>query len=793
MKKSINPWLIAVNCAGLLAVASPVSPASAQTLPSVYTNSWIGNTYGLPADHIAHNIENIYVTPSGKVTTVAGWDEGGTNAAVYSATGAKICIIQNGTGSWGRNSGSAVFTDESYVYHTMKQNGRDGANSNPDQYPQDTTTIWACIRRYNHDGTPAPFTGGNGYDGSMLIVNSSASEATPTGVLVLNNELYVSDPVAGQIKVYDASTMSQTPVRSLAIANVGLLDYDSQGFIWMLDTVQKKLIRFSATGEIQSQSITFPSGIVPTSFCVDKTNDRILVTNNGNDQNVLIYTGIFGTPAQTSTFGNTGGINSGTAGAIAPLKFSEPKGVGIDSAGNIFVGNNGVGSGGGRLEKYNSSGSLLWRLNGTIFTANGDLNPSDETEFYTHEHKFKLNLNTTTPGSEWSLASQTVNKVKYPNDVRLPSSPNLAFWTTAYVRNVSGKKLLYISEMYGSSLGVYRFNASTDGETAIPSGLFSSAEPTESIWRDANGNGNLDSGETASKNSDSFYNTHIFPDANGGVWKANREQGIRYFPMQGFDANGNPQYTYASSTLYTTPEINDVKRLEYDAAIDVLYVGGRSASSESAHWGDVGDRLTRYNNFRGTRSTAWSIALPNSTSITDQHLNVKAFCEAGDYLFLSAVREGRIYVHQKSDGRKVGEILPTAATGNTSGWSDIVGAIRATRRSNGEYLIFAEENGFGKVNMYRWNSAPSNLRTTAASRTQINLVWTDNSSNEKGFAVERSANGTSWSPIATVATNAVRYASRGLKGNTLYFYRVRALNSGGNSPYSRTASVKTLK
>ena len=310
----------------------------------------------------------------------------------------------------------------------------------------------------------------------MLIVNSSASEATPTGVLVLNNELYVSDPVAGQIKVYDASTMSQTPVRSLALVNVRLLDYDSQGFIWMLDTVQKKLIRFSTTGEIQPQSITFPSNVVPTSFCVDKTNDRILVTNNGNDQNMLIYTSIFGTPSQTSTFGNLGGINSGAAGAIAPLKFSEPKGVGIDSAGNIFVGNNGIW-GGARLEKYNSSGSLQWRLNGNVFTANGSLNPSDETEFYTHDHKFKLNPGNTTPGSEWSLAAQTVNKVKYPGDIRIPPAagttvtpPYGEFWTTGYTRIIAGKKILFTSNMYGSVIGIHRFNATTDGETAIPSG-----------------------------------------------------------------------------------------------------------------------------------------------------------------------------------------------------------------------------------------------------------------------------------------------------------------------------------
>jgi hypothetical protein len=692
----------------LSAFLHSASPVCAQTLPGVYTNSWIGNTYGLPADHIAHNIDNIYVTPSGKVATITGWDEGGTNAAIYSSTGAKIGIpVDSGTGSWGRMSGSAIFANDTYLYQSMKQNGRDGASKNADHFPQDRAMVWKCIRRYNHDGSAAPFPGGKGYDGSMLIVDAGPSELTPTGVLVLNNELYVSDPISGSVKVYNAATMSATPVRTWNVANPGLLDSDRFGFIWMLDTTRKKLIRFSKTGALQAQSIDFSAALMPTAFCVDKVKDRILVTNNGAAQNVLIYSNIHRKPSLTSTFGKTGGINSGTPGVIGPLKFSEPKGVGIDSSGNIFIGNNGVGQGGGRLEKYNSGGTLQWRLNGAIFTANGSLNPSDETEFYTHEHKFKLSLGNTTPGSEWSLAAQTVNKVKYPNDFRVPvAGGSNYFWTTTYMRNVLGKKLMFISDMYGSGLGIYRFNASTHGETAIPGGLFSNKEPTESIWRDANGNGSQDAGETESKNADNFYSTHIFPDANGGVWKANRESStakIRYFPLQGFDGNGNPQYTYASSIGYAPTEIADVKRLEFDAPNNVLYAAGRSAESVSdGDWGSVGDRLVRYNNFTGTRSTAWSIALPHSAPSPASEFSVKAFCEAGDYIFLVANRNGRIYVHKKSDGSKVGEILPTSATGSKSGWSDFNGAIRATKRSNGEYLIFVEENGYGKVMMYRW-------------------------------------------------------------------------------------------
>ena len=269
------------------------------------------------------------------------------------------------------------------------------------------------------------------------------------------------------------------------------------------------------------------------------------------------------------------------------------------------------------------------------------------------------------------------------------------------------------------------------GEIAIPSGLF------------YNGDGTFGAGETEEQVADTSVSTHIFPDVNGGVWKANRDSGsssIRYFPMQGFDASGNPQYTFASSTFYSTPGIYDIKRVEYDAANDVLFAMGRNATSVTDSWWAGGDRLVRYDNFRKGRSTAWSIDLAyTSAGSPASDTNVKAFCEAGDYLFLIAAREGRIYVHKKTDGSKVGEINPFSSTGNKSGWSDINGAIRATKRSNGEYLIFAEENGCGKIMMYRWNPtavAPTgiNLLTNSsfdaeASDTQTPSGWTEWSSN----------------------------------------------------------------
>ena len=88
-------------------------------------------------------------------------------------------------------------------------------------------------------------------------------------------------------------------------------------------------------------------------------------------------------------------------------------------------------------------------------------------------------------------------------------------------------------------------------------------------------------------------------------------------------------------------------------------------------------------------------------------------------------------------------------------------------------------------------AAPTGLRVTAVSRTQINLAWGDNSPNEAGFRIEQSTNGTSFTEIGTVSANATTFANVGLKQNRLYYYRVRAYNTVGNSAYSNTVSAKT--
>ena len=88
--------------------------------------------------------------------------------------------------------------------------------------------------------------------------------------------------------------------------------------------------------------------------------------------------------------------------------------------------------------------------------------------------------------------------------------------------------------------------------------------------------------------------------------------------------------------------------------------------------------------------------------------------------------------------------------------------------------------------------APSGLSATGMSSSQINLTWTDNSSNENMFSVERSDDdGATFSQIATVGANVEDYSDTGLAPLATYYYRVMASNEVGDSDASNTDSAAT--
>ena len=87
--------------------------------------------------------------------------------------------------------------------------------------------------------------------------------------------------------------------------------------------------------------------------------------------------------------------------------------------------------------------------------------------------------------------------------------------------------------------------------------------------------------------------------------------------------------------------------------------------------------------------------------------------------------------------------------------------------------------------------APGNLTATAVSKSEIDLTWLDNSSNEVTFILEYQPDGGNWLPI-TLPFNTISYHHIGLPANTIYHYRISAVNALGSSATTTIATDTTF-
>jgi hypothetical protein len=78
--------------------------------------------------------------------------------------------------------------------------------------------------------------------------------------------------------------------------------------------------------------------------------------------------------------------------------------------------------------------------------------------------------------------------------------------------------------------------------------------------------------------------------------------------------------------------------------------------------------------------------------------------------------------------------------------------------------------------------------TIAAAASRLTITWSDRSSNEDGFKVERRTGTTgTFAQITQVGTNVTSFIDSTVTAGTTYCYRVRAYNTAGNSAYSNEA------
>ena len=336
-------------------------------------------------------------------------------------------------------------------------------------------------------------------------------------------------------------------------------------------------------------------------------------------------------------------------------------------------------------------------------------------EVYTGSKHFTLDYSKP-PGQGWTYKAFTMDRFDYPDDPSLHLTRNVR--GSPMLRRINGKLYLYTLDMYAHYLTIYRFEPSSEGGIAIPSGLLAqnpvptgwpAGQPTygEWMWRDLNGNGRVDADEITSNPStgSTVGNGFYWVDTPGNVWQATPGSVIREMPLQGFDAVGNPIYQYAGSLIFAMPQpFTRITRIVYIAETDTMYISGFTAGIpwDNSHWKEPSPVLARYDNWSsGSPSMQYAISLPWNTQSSPQVTTV-GVAVAGNYIFVAELYTLKVDVCDVRTGQPVGYMTPGADVGKTSGWVDTDPGISAVKRANGGYVVALEDDARAKILLYRW-------------------------------------------------------------------------------------------
>lgn len=303
----------------------------------------------------------------------------------------------------------------------------------------------------------------------------------------------------------------------------------------------------------------------------------------------------------------------------------------------------------------------------------------------------------------------TVDPFHYPADARLTKAMG-----PAIVRRINGNRYLFTSDQQGGSLYFYRFQSGS--EIAVPLGYMfrethrGQPDNAFAIWHDTNANGTVDSGEvdTSGKPAGAPSNeTYCYSvDSNGGVWTTDGSNVRCYSPQT--DPNGNLYYSSSSLKTWAYPPAFVgtgalMLRAYYDPVTDSMYLAGYTTDAPKTDtcFGLIGTRIIKYTAFSstGTQNEAYRITVPRTpgTSYGGRAMDI-----AGGYVAFVNGLTNNVYIYDSTTGNLLAQ-LPPGVNVAATGLVDCNNGLQLFSRSNGELLVFVEEDNEQKVLMHRYN------------------------------------------------------------------------------------------
>jgi len=217
----------------------------------------------------------------------------------------------------------------------------------------------------------------------------------------------------------------------------------------------------------------------------------------------------------------------------------------------------------------------------------------------------------------------------------------------------------------------------------------------------------------------------------------------------------------------------------------------------------------RTDDFGGTIASASTLSL-NGTTFSKQGVIEKA-SDADVFSFTTGTGAVTLAADPSASGGMADLKLDLRdSSGNVVASSDsgLAETISMNLAAGIYYLTVASHGSYGDVGQYTVHgtvtaadvtpppvvtvpNAPSNLLVRNLNSSSNRLTWADNSTDETGFKVYASRDNVTWNLLGSVGANVTSVDNTGLRRNAVYFYRVTAFNSAGESTGSNIASTKT--
>lgn len=710
-------WL----CAGVTSTAMSAEPDDwSQGELSNYSVSWIGNSFsGGDAGWVPQDVQDIFVADDGTVFTTVGWEEHRGNIAVIKDGR----IVQQSahwkSGGIDRLVGNTITANEKYVFF---------ATGTPNK----------------HDGKVL---------GTTLARRDCANVAQRKGELRAPLDAQIRGLTVRGDRVFAACDDNRVRVFDETLRLLGQWDApspgeiaaDARGRLWVIDTVQSSIRCYESNGKLLPVNVELPAGAIPTDVAVTP-DGRLLVADGGRRRQVYLIRRIESEPILDRVIGVEGGVFAGPIpGRLGDDRFVSPIGVGADAEGNIYVacGPYAKTHGGTAIvrcfvpqsdkaasktvlppssenrlplpaavsaEKTGDAGRVIqnrlkWRVMSTQWLDTVDFDRgTNGTVLFGCRHRYSFDM-ARPAGSQWAVEALTVHPDRHPNDPRLMTPAIGGVWH----RRLGGRSYLFVPDMNGGNLYVFRFDPEREGETAVFCAQFS----TKELWIDANENGTKDAGEAEVAATGECRGWYVDPD--GTVWQATLRGGLYEHPLVQRLPRGTPVYRLATRVAHPMPSpLTEIRRVQHLRDEGLVYLAGSTAEAKAQHWKPMGPNLLCYDRRSKPWQLRWQMVLPHETG-KGGHESFEPFDFAveGEYIFVvyagrlpsCGLPTGSVMVFDKRCRAYLGHMQPSGTrTGAVpmDALQDIVHSINVYRRPDGEYLVFIEDDGYTKNVLYRW-------------------------------------------------------------------------------------------